>query len=132
MKIQVKNLIVKKDKRGWLSEIIKADDVSGGKFGQMLITVAHPGEVKGGHYHMRKKEWFCLIKGKCLMTLKNIQTGEKKDIILSDKKLQLIQMPLYVAHFFKNTGNEDMYLLAYSEELFNPLDPDTFFDIQHP
>ena len=57
MKLNIKKLVVKKDSRGWLAEIIQSEDVGKKRFGLLLITTAHPGQVKGNHYHKKKKEW---------------------------------------------------------------------------
>ena len=127
MKLNIKKLVVKKDDRGWLAEIIRSDDVDS-TFGQILITTALPGKTKGNHYHKRKKEWYCVIKGKGLLRLKDLKTDEVKDLILDAEDLKLVEMPLNVAHAIKNVGNQELFLLAYVSESFNLQDPDTYFE----
>lgn len=126
MKLNIKKLTVKKDDRGWLAEIIRTEDVND-KFGQILVTTALPGKVKGNHYHKRKKEWYCVIRGKGLLRLKNPKNGETKDLILDARELTLVEMPLNIAHAIKNIGDEELFLLAYVSESFNEKDPDTYY-----
>ena len=124
--IRVKKLNVKSDERGWLVEIIRPEDVGNDAFGIVLLTTARPGQVKGGHYHKRKTEWYCVIKGTGLLTIINNASGKKEEHILRQKKMLLIRIPPNYTHFIKNIGNDEMFLLAYVDEAFNPSDPDTY------
>jgi len=49
--LQVTNLRTIPDERGWLMEILRNDDDIFEKFGQVYMTTAYPGVVKGWHYH---------------------------------------------------------------------------------
>ena len=128
MKTNIKNLILKKDKRGMLLEIIKAEDVDNKAFGQLMLTTALPGFTKGEHFHKRKTEWYCVIKGKGLLRIINNKTKEKEETILEEKKMQLVKILPNHFHSIKNIGKDEMYLLVYIDEVFNPLDPDTFYE----
>lgn len=126
MGIQEKKLIVKSDHRGWLAEIIRPEDVRNPEFGHLLITTAKPGQVKGNHYHKRKTEWYCVIKGNGVLTIINNKSKEKKEIVVGEDNLSLIEIPPNHTHLIKNSGNEDLYLLTYTNEPFNELDTDTY------
>ena len=126
MRIAIKSLEIKKDKRGWLSEIIRAEDIGSKKFGQILLTVSNPGQTKGNHYHKRKTEWYCVLKGQGVLTIINRKTQEKQEIKTSEKNLVLIKIPVNHLHWIKNTGKNQMMLLAYTDEVFNSKDPDTY------
>jgi dTDP-4-dehydrorhamnose 3,5-epimerase len=39
------------DERGWLMEILRADDELFTKFGQVYVSATYPGVVKAWHYH---------------------------------------------------------------------------------
>lgn len=129
MKIKIKKLNVKVDNRGWFTEIIRLEDLGKNKeFGQIHISIAKPGQIKGKHYHARKTEWFCVLKGKGLLTLIDKKTSEKKKINVSEDQLKTIKIPPGIWHAIENKGNEDMYLLAYISESYNPKDPDTYYE----
>lgn len=127
--IEIKELKKHVDSRGWLAEFFRPELVESEKLGQVTITTAHPGIVKANHYHKRKTEWYCVIKGEMKLALKNIQTGEKGDIILNENELKLVKISPEISHGFKNTGKDLLFLLMYIDEPFSPDDPDTFPDI---
>lgn len=129
MKTNIKNLIIKKDKRGMLSEIIRTEDVENKKFGQLMLTTALPSFKKGDHFHKRKTEWYCVIKGRGLLLIINNKTKEKEEIILEEENMQLVKILPNHFHSIKNIGEDEMYLLVYIDEVFDPLDQDTFYEI---
>lgn len=128
MKLKIKKLEVKKDKRGTVAELIRSEDVGFAKFGQALLSTAKPGQAKGGHYHKRKKEWFCVIKGKGLLSVSNPTTGEEKKVEMGEENMVLVEIPIGCLHTIENAGEEDMYLLAYTNEAFDPSDPDVYYE----
>lgn len=129
MKFEIKNLTVHKDNRGWLAEIFRPEDTNKTIKGQITITTAHPGVVKANHYHKRKYEWYCVIKGKMKLILKDMETGTQKEMILSEDKLEILKIEPNIAHGFKNIGSDVLYLLMYIDEPFDKNDPDTFPEI---
>lgn len=128
MRATIKKLDIKKDKRGWLMEVLRLEDISGKKFGQIFISVAHPGEKKGQHYHKRKTEWYCVIKGKALLTLIDKASGEKDAVEMGEENMIIVKIYPNSHHTIENIGKEDMYLVVYIDEPFNPLDADTYYD----
>ncbi len=128
----IKNLVinklnVKSDERGWLAEILRKENLQEEKgFGQILVTVAKPGVTKGNHYHKRKEEWFCIIRGKGKLLLKDVTTDECQEVLMGDENMVAVKIPPNVIHAIQNIGDEMLYLLIYIDEPFNPKDPDTF------
>lgn len=127
--IKKKRLKIKKDERGVLIEVIKPDYVDASLQGQVFLTTAYPGKTKGNHYHLRKTEWYCVIKGVGMLTLVDIKTKEKKQKKMSDKTMELIEIPPQTFHSITNIGKEDMSLLVYVNEIFDEKDSDTFYEI---
>jgi UDP-2-acetamido-2,6-beta-L-arabino-hexul-4-ose reductase len=127
--IRVDDLDRKSDERGWLIEVLggKSLDASH-EFGQIHVSVAYPGKVRGNHYHTRKLEWFNVPTGKGLLRLKDLKTGEEKDIIMGEGDLRTVHIPPGVIHAIKNIGETDMVLIVYANESFDPDDPDTFYE----
>jgi len=124
---EIKKLEIKTDQRGWLAEILRRENLHPGReaFGQFFVTTAHPGISKGHHYHLRKHEWFCVIKGRALLVLEDIDTKQRTEIPMGEDNMVTVELPLKSAHAIKNTGEDMMYLLAYVDEPFNPEDIDT-------
>lgn len=128
IKLKQKKLNVKKDERGWLVELIRGEDVYGEPFGQLLVTVAKSGFTKGNHYHLRKKEWYCVVEGKGDLKIWNKKRTEELKVELSSENMTLVEMPKTYFHSITNTGHSDLVLIAYLNEPFNPQDQDTYYE----
>lgn len=117
-------LEIKKDKRGKLIEIFKWPEC-----GQVFYSTSKPGVVRGNHYHTRKKEFFCVIEGKAKITLRNRKTNKTEEYLVSGDKPELIKMKIGWTHNIKNISiKKEMKLLVWVNEIFNPKDPDTFYE----
>lgn len=109
------------DERGELFELYKFIGD-----GQVYYSTTKPNAVRGGHYHTRKVERFCVIGGKAELILKHISGGTEKRIFLTSEKIQIVEIPVNHCHWIRNIGNQDMLLLVASNEIFNPSDQDTY------
>ncbi len=88
-----------------------------------------PGTVRGHHYHKKKSEWFCVLRGKVKVTLKNLSSGQTEEYLLDgDASSQKIFVPPGTSHTFTTLGPEESFVVAYVSEAFDPRNPDTFSD----
>lgn len=127
--IEIYDLDKKSDERGWLIEVLRPENLADIKeFGQIFISVAKPGKVRGNHYHHRKVEWFCVPTGTGLLLLKDLKTGEEKEIIMGENDPKTVKITPGIIHAIKNIGEGDMVLLVYVDEKFDPADPDTIYE----
>lgn len=116
-----KKLEIKQDERGKLIEIFKIPGV-----GQVFYSTSKPGVTRGNHYHTRKIEKLCVIEGKALIRLRNRETNEIKECLVSGEQPEIVEMPINWTHNIKNIGDEEMKLVIWVNEVFNPEDPDTY------
>tara|TARA_B100000315_G_scaffold184167_1_gene173178 strand:- start:32066 stop:32473 length:408 start_codon:yes stop_codon:yes gene_type:complete len=129
----IKKLDIRSDERGWLTEILRKENLAKkNDFGQILVTVAKPGIIKGNHYHKRKEEWFCVVRGKGKLLLKDVTSDQCQEVLMGDENMVAVKIPSNVTHSIQNIGNEMLYLLIYIDEPFNRQDPDTFPDKPNP
>ncbi|MDG7013004.1 MAG: WxcM-like domain-containing protein [Nitrososphaerota archaeon] len=119
---------VKQDSRGWLAEILRVEDTGAHQFGQIIVSTAYPGQTKGNHYHLRKREWYCVIKGKAKLTVVDRRTRESTELVMEDVHPVVVEIPVGTLHWISNIGASDMYLLTYTDESFDLNDPDTFYE----
>ena len=122
-KIQIisRKLII--DKRGWFLKVINGEEENLPKYtGEIYFTNALPGQSRGGHYHLRAKEWFTLINGMCDLHLVDIETGDKMVLSLSSRHPITVYVPSMIAHCFINTSNVEFLLMAYNDVLYDPSD----------
>jgi UDP-2-acetamido-2,6-beta-L-arabino-hexul-4-ose reductase len=132
--VQVYPLDVKRDDRGWLTEILRAShNRPDESISQLYVTVAHPGKTKGRHYHERKVEWFCVVSGEGTLALQNTHTGKSWSVAMGEKNMVTVRIPPHIAHAITNTGNTPLFLVVMVSEEFNPEDPDTYpFQFANP
>lgn len=128
MHLKVKKLDIKEDERGWLAEILRPEDIGDAHFGQILITTALPGKTKGNHLHKRKREWYCVLRGRGFLTVIDKDTGEKNSMEMGEHNMVLVEIPRGYLHLIENIGDTEMLLMAYTDEPYNPQDPDTFYE----
>ncbi|MHB1415038.1 MAG: polysaccharide biosynthesis C-terminal domain-containing protein, partial [Chloroflexota bacterium] len=51
------------DERGYLVEILRADDPHFIRFGQVYVSTCYPGVVKAWHCHTKQTDTFFVVKG---------------------------------------------------------------------
>jgi UDP-2-acetamido-2,6-beta-L-arabino-hexul-4-ose reductase len=114
---------IKKDHRGILFEAVRA--LNGG---QAFLSTTKPGVERGNHYHRRKLERFSIVKGRALVQLRRVGTEAIQDYILSGDKPSFIDIPVLHTHNLINIGEEELLMLFWASELYNPEDPDTYYE----
>jgi len=118
-----RSLELKTDERGSLFELIKSE-----QFGQIFVSTTKPNKMRGNHYHDSKIEKFCLIKGKAIIKLRNLLTNESVSYSVSDQKIEIVDIPPGYTHSIQNVGDDEMIVLFWSDEMFDPQRPDTYFE----
>ena len=114
-------LTQKSDSRGRFVEFVKTLD--SGQFSYLTVL---PGATRGGHYHHSKSEKFLVVKGQALFKFLNIQNGHTYEYVISDKKNEVVETVPGWAHDITNIGIEEVIVLLWSNEVFDPKHPDTF------
>jgi UDP-2-acetamido-2,6-beta-L-arabino-hexul-4-ose reductase len=115
---------IKEDNRGSFIELIKSNS-----FGQVSVSRSGKGVIRGNHYHNTKNEKFCVIKGKAVIKLRNILDDKIISYHVSDKKIEVIDIPPGYTHSIENLtdGDGEMILLIWANEVFDPENPDTYY-----
>lgn len=114
-------LEIKEDARGKLVEIFKVPG-----YGQVFYSTTKPGITRGNHFHTRKIEKFCVIEGRGLIRLRHRVTGEIREIEVSGDNPAVVEMAINWTHNIRNIGDNEMKLVVWANEIFNPDDADTF------
>lgn len=119
-----KRLTPHKDDRGAFVEIIRH-----GISGQTSYSTTVPGITRGNHFHTRKIERFTVIQGKALIQLRKIGTDEILSFELDGNQPSFVDMPVWYTHNVKNIGEDELLTVFWINEPFDPMDPDTYFEI---
>ena len=125
IKYKIKKLQIHEDERGWLVELLKANEIEE-PIKQIHIASIKPGHVRGNHYHSKRMEWFFIVAGKAELSLHDIKTKEKICFKLSSKEPKVITIFPNIAHTVKNVGKEMVYLVSAQSDIYNPKKPDAF------
>lgn len=112
------------DERGTFIETIKL--YSGG---QISFSTTKPGITRGNHFHTRKAERFAVIKGKARIQLRRIGTDKVLNFELDGNEPSYVDMPVWYTHNITNIGTNDLYTIFWISEIYDPSDPDTFFEL---
>ncbi|KDE61881.1 capsular polysaccharide biosynthesis protein Cap8F [Fusobacterium necrophorum BFTR-1] len=115
-------LLEHKDQRGAFVEILKTQNS-----GQFSISTSKPGITRGNHYHNTKNEKFLVIKGEAVIRFRHIYSTEVIEYHVSDKKLEVVDIPVGYTHNITNVGDSEMLLVIWANELFDQENPDTYF-----
>ncbi len=115
------------DNRGSFTELIHTP-----KCGQVSINISKPGITKGEHWHNTKWEQFIVVKGHGLIQMRKEGSGPTPQIIeyeVSGDKIQsVIMLPGYTHNIINLSDTEDLVTVMYCNEVFDPSNPDTYFD----
>lgn len=129
--VKIKKLKVIPDARGRLMEILRADDDFFVKFGQVYMTSAYPGVVKGWHYHKKQVDNFAVVKGMMKVVLYDIRKnspthGEVNEFFMGEHNPMLLSVPKEVVHGFKCIGKTESIVINCPSEAYNYEEPDEF------
>lgn len=108
------------DARGVFCEMLKTKDS-----GQFSFFTAHPGVTRGEHYHHTKNEKFLVIKGKAIFKFQNISTHERYELEVNGLNPEIVETIPGWSHSIKNTGDEELIVMLWANEIFDHQRPDT-------
>ena len=114
-------LKVNRDDRGYLCETVKSH-----AGGQTFFSVTKPGITRGNHYHLRKIERFTVVQGEAVIKLRRIGTEEIHEYHVTGSAPSFVDMPVLCTHNITNVGSAELLTLFWSNEMFDPADPDTY------
>jgi len=108
------------DERGMFAEMLKTKDS-----GQFSFFTAKSGVTRGGHYHHSKTEKFLVIQGKAKFGFRHVALDITHEIVTTSKELKIVETVPGWSHDITNIGTEDMIVMLWANEIFDPDNPDT-------
>jgi dTDP-4-dehydrorhamnose 3,5-epimerase len=130
--VQVKPLRVIPDERGWLMEILRADDANlFKKFGQVYVSSTYPGVVKAWHFHRKQVDNFACLAGMIKLVLVDTRDGSPtkgavNEFFIGTEQRLLVQIPALVYHGWKCISTEMSLVLNVPTEPYRYDDPDEY------
>jgi UDP-2-acetamido-2,6-beta-L-arabino-hexul-4-ose reductase len=114
------SLPVHSDDRGRFVEVLRTLDC-----GQFSFFSAPPGVTRGGHYHHSKTEKFVVIAGSARFSFRHVVSGETHEVTSSAGAPRVVETIPGWAHSITNVGREEMVVMLWANERFDPDAPDT-------
>jgi dTDP-4-dehydrorhamnose 3,5-epimerase len=130
--VKTKLLRVIPDERGYLMEILRADDVElFTRFGQVYVSATYPGVVKAWHYHQRQVDNFACVAGMVKLVLVDTRsdsptTGAVNEFFIGTHNPMLVQVPNLVYHGWKCVSQEMALVVNTPTEPYNYAEPDEY------
>ena len=127
--VALKRLAVNCDDRGYLMEVLRADDPFFRGFGQTTYTVAYPGTIKAFHWHRRQDDLWFVAGGMAQVVLYDLRpespTHRQTDVLIMGERAPLVlAIPVGVAHGYRVLGGKPAGLFYHTTEAYDPADPD--------
>jgi dTDP-4-dehydrorhamnose 3,5-epimerase len=130
--VKVKPLRVVPDERGWLMEILRADEENlFTRFGQVYVSATYPGVVKAWHYHRKQVDNFACVSGMVKLVLVDTRVGSATEGVVNEFFIgthnpTLIQVPNLVYHGWKCIGREPSLVVNVPTEPYQHDEPDEY------
>jgi UDP-2-acetamido-2,6-beta-L-arabino-hexul-4-ose reductase len=114
-------LDIKRDDRGELAEFLKSPHM-----GQLFVSRTKPGITRGNHFHHTKTEKFLVLEGDAVIRFRHIESNDIVIYHVSGKDLRVLDIPPGYTHSIENVGSNEMVVLFWASEVFDPSTPDTY------
>lgn len=130
--VKTKKLRLIPDERGWLMEILRADEAElFTKFGQVYVSATYPGVVKAWHYHKVQVDNFACVSGMVKLVLIDTRSGSPtegavNEFFLGSQNPTLVQVPNLVYHGWKCISTEVSMVVNVPSEPYRYAEPDEF------
>ena len=130
--VKTKKLRAMPDERGWLMEVLRADEPElFSKFGQVYVSATYPGVVKAWHYHKHQIDHFACVAGMVKLVLIDTREGSPtqgaiNEFFLGTHNPTLVQVPNLVYHGWKCISLEPSLVVNVPTEPYRYDDPDEY------
>ena len=110
------------DRRGWLIELFREDELPEGFQPAMgYLSVTHVGFARGPHEHREQSDGFVFLSGTFEITLWENRPGHRpaKEVIMAGEANPLfLVIPPGVVHGYRNVGDSDALVLNFPDRLY--------------
>lgn len=94
--------------------------------GQVTINRYKPGTTLGLHWHNTKWEQYMVISGRGIVRQRKVGSEDVLEFHVSGENIQAVQMiPGYIHSITNLSESEDLVILIWASEVFDPKHPDT-------
>ena len=110
------------DQRGWLTELVREDELPAGVVPRMAyVSLTHPGVARGPHEHVQQTDVFCFLSGRFLLKLWDRRPGNvplEESFDVGEDNPVFVSVPPGVVHGYRNIGNGDALVFNFPDKLY--------------
>ena len=116
------------DERGFLMEMLRADDEEFfERYQQSYISLNYPGVIRAWHNHLKQKDIWVCVKGMIKAVMYDVREGsptrgEVQEVFMGDHNMVMLKIPIGVYHGYKTVGVEPSLLINFPDQLYDPSD----------
>jgi UDP-2-acetamido-2,6-beta-L-arabino-hexul-4-ose reductase len=111
-----------KDPRGEFVEMLRTPDC-----GQFSYFTAGPAVTRGEHYHHSKTEKFLVLRGTARFGFRHMASGETCSLEVRGGEGRIVETAPGWTHNVCNIGDDELIVMLWANERFDPARPDTTF-----
>ncbi len=117
----IKELRFFEDKRGWLTELFRADELPEGFNPQMsYVSMTLPNQIRGPHEHVEQTDYFCFLSDFTLYLWDTRQDSRTfgNRLTINDARNKIVIVPPGVVHAYKNDTHEPGLVINIPDRLY--------------
>ena len=123
--VQIRPLQRHQDKRGWLCEVFRTDELDATDYPSMgYVSLSHPGVVRGPHEHREQADFFVFMgPGHFKLWLWDNRAGSssfwvRQTVVGGESHPLSVLVPPGVVHAYCNISAQDAFVLNFPNRLF--------------
>ncbi len=122
--IIVTDLIKNEDKRGWLIELFRKDQIDEKILPEMsYISLTFPGIIRGPHEHLEQTDYFCFLSSTFKLMLwdnrkESATYKHKMSLIIGENNPRIVIVPPQIVHAYKNIGDVPGLVINLPNKLY--------------
>lgn len=123
--VLVRPLAIREDRRGWLAELFRDDELPAGLRPAMAyVSMTRPGVQRGPHEHREQTDIFAFVgPGDYLLRLWDPRAGSAtrgrmRTLTVGHRSPALVVVPPGVVHAYRNVSAGDAWVLNFPDRLY--------------
>ena len=119
--VVLREMAVHIDKRGWLTELFREDELPQGFRPVMAyMSLTYPGITRGPHEHREQTDYFCFFGNFTLYLWDNREDSPTfgNKMVIEDVDRTIAIVPPGVVHAYKNSGEADGLVINLPDRLY--------------
>lgn len=121
----VHSLVTHQDKRGWLMELFRSDEIENEFLPTMsYISQTEPGVARGPHEHKEQADVFCFVGPSTFRIylwdarIQSSSFGSRMVLDAGEQNAQFVLIPAGVVHAYRNIGTVPGWVINFPNRLY--------------